>query len=227
MKILLVSATTSEISTCINHFDNCWDKVSFLEYTKNELQVFPLITGIGSMMMAFALARYKNIHEMDLVFHVGISGSYHKEINIAEVVEVISEQWADLGAEDPEGKLIDGFELGLMHKDRFPYKGDKLLKTRKTISTGLKQVAGLTVNKTSGSHSNIDRINMKFQADVESMEGAGLFYACNVMDLPFISIRAISNYVEPRNKTAWKMQESIDNLNTLIIELLEKIRAAH
>jgi len=223
MKILLVSATTLEITPTLQYLESHWTKVSFSKYSKDKIQLIPLVSGISSMMIAFALSRLKNIQEMDLVLHAGISGSYRFEIKPTEVVEVISEQWADLGSEDKDGNLLDAFELGLMEKNRFPYESGKLLKKRKTISTGLKQVAGLTVNKSTGSHESINRLKHKFDADGESMEGAGLFYACNVMDIPFISIRSISTYVEPRGKSKWKMEESIDHLNKTIIKLLEKI----
>ncbi len=221
MKILLISATTVEIAPTIQYLDSQWEKRSFLEYSKNKCHVYPLVSGIGSMMIAFAIARFKQIKEIDFAIHVGLSGSFRDNLNPTELVEVISEQWADLGAEEADGKFLDGFELELMEKDRFPYKEGKLLKTRKTISTGLQKVAGVTVNKTSGNQLNIDQIKKKFNVDVESMEGAGFFYACNVMDLPFISIRAISNSVEPRDKSKWKLNESIDKLNTALIKLLE------
>lgn len=222
MKILLVSATTLEIAPTLHHLENHWNKNSFAEFEYKHTKVYPLVTGIGSMMMAFALSRYKHVHQMDLVLHVGISGSYKKELIPAELVEVVSEQWGDLGAEESDSDFIDAFELGLMEKDRFPYQHGALLKKRNTISTGLKQVSGITVNKSSGTKQSIDRIRKKFNADVESMEGAGLFYACNVMDLPFISIRSISNYVEPRDKSKWKMEEAIHNLNDTVIHLLNK-----
>jgi futalosine hydrolase len=224
MKILLVSATTSEIAPTLHHLEDHWKKNSFAEFEYMGNRVYPLVTGIGSMMMAFALSRFKHVHQMNLVIHAGISGSYKEELKPTELVEVISEQWGDLGAEDSNGEFIDAFELGLMEKDRFPYEHGTLFKKRHATSTGLKQVSGLTVNKSSGTQQSINRIKNKFNADVEGMEGAGLFYACNVMDLPFVSIRAISNYVEPRNKSNWKMEESLHNLNEAIIVLLNKIR---
>ncbi len=221
MKIVLVSATTFEIAPAIQHLENHWNRISFTEYKTNKIHLFPLVSGIGSTMMAFALARFKPVQDAQLVIHAGISGSYNLDLQITEVVEVISEQWADLGAEDKDGNFIDGFELGLMQRNAAPYNDGKLIKQHHTISTGLKQVSGLTVNKTSGTKTSIEQIRRKFHADVESMEGAGLFYACRTMDIPFISIRAISNYVEPRDKSNWKLEESINVLNSKLIEIID------
>jgi futalosine hydrolase len=45
---------------------------------------------------------------------------------------------------------------------------------------------------------------------------------CLTEKIPFAELRAISNYVEPRNRDNWKMKEAIENLNTILIELFEK-----
>ena len=133
-------------------------------------------------------------------------------------------EWADLGAENQQGELIDAFTLGLLDKNRFPYQNGKILKTHKTIQTNLKQVHGLSVNKTSGNQFTIDQIINKFKGDVESMEGIGLFYACRTLDVPFLSIRSISNYVEPRNKENWQLQKAIEQLNIELINILNKLQ---
>ncbi|MBK8310223.1 MAG: hypothetical protein IPL04_04300 [Chitinophagaceae bacterium] len=57
---------------------------------------------------------------------------------------------------------------------------------------------------------------------VESMEGAALHYVCLMEKIPFIQLRAISNYITERNKKKWNMKESITNLNKEIIKLLNK-----
>ncbi|MBK6546156.1 MAG: futalosine hydrolase [Saprospiraceae bacterium] len=224
MRVLLVSATENEIKPCLNHFEDTWKKNSFLEYEKDGLQISPLVTGISSMMMAFALARYQQIPKLSFIIHAGVSGSYHATLPPGSLVEVISEEWADLGAENQQGELIDAFTLGLLDKNRFPYQNGKILKTHKTIQTNLKQVHGLSVNKTSGNQFTIDQIINKFNGDVESMEGIGLFYACRTLDVPFLSIRSISNYVEPRNKENWQLQKAIEQLNIELINILNKLQ---
>ena len=54
------------------------------------------------------------------------------------------------------------------------------------------------------------------------MEGAAFFQACMTEGVAFSEIRAISNYVEPRNRDNWKIAEAIENLNKTLIELFEK-----
>ena len=53
------------------------------------------------------------------------------------------------------------------------------------------------------------------------MEGAAVFYVAGMLDIPVIQLRTISNYVEPRNRAAWKIQEAIQVLNDLLIRILK------
>ncbi|HNJ95959.1 MAG TPA: futalosine hydrolase, partial [Ferruginibacter sp.] len=61
-----------------------------------------------------------------------------------------------------------------------------------------------------------------FQPDIESMEGAALHYVCLQEKVPFIQLRAISNYVGERDKSKWKMQEAITNLHNELLKLLNQ-----
>ncbi len=225
MKILLVSATEIEIQPSLVHLKQNGSTLGFSHFVYNQLNIHVLVTGIGSTMMAFGLARLKGISEFDLVIHIGISGSFNESIPILEMVEVVSECWGDLGSETAESNFLDCFETNLMDANRYPYTQTKLFKIKKTPPTQLTPVNGITVNCTSGSAKRIELLKNKYHCDVESMEGAGLFYAALTMDIPFISIRCISNIVEPRDKSKWMIPEAIELLNQNLISYLDKIKS--
>lgn len=221
MNVLLVSATIFEIAKTIEYLEKNFEQKSFSEFAKNEISVFPFVTGVGSPLAAFAMARLQDSKKYNLIIHAGLSGAYNKELMLTDVVEVVSEQFADLGAEEKDGSFIDLFELNLLSEDQFPFQEKKLNLKKIFIESNLKKVKGLTVNKVSGTQESINKLMQKYNADVESMEGAAIFYACRMMNLPFVSIRAISNYVEPRNKNNWKLDEAIENLNRELIKMIE------
>ena len=52
------------------------------------------------------------------------------------------------------------------------------------------------------------------------MEGAAFFAGCNKAD-QFMQIRAVSNYVEKRDKSKWNMPLAIKNLNDYLIEFIQ------
>ncbi len=64
-----------------------------------------------------------------------------------------------------------------------------------------------------------------FSPVVESMEGAALHYTCLMENIPFIQIRAMSNYIAERNKKKWNMKESVDNLNNELVKTLKNINS--
>jgi futalosine hydrolase len=55
------------------------------------------------------------------------------------------------------------------------------------------------------------------------MEGASLHYMGRDLTIPFIQIRAVSNYVGERDKSKWKTQEAIYNLNETLLEFLDAL----
>ena len=55
------------------------------------------------------------------------------------------------------------------------------------------------------------------------MEGAAFQYVARQANIPFLQIRAVSNYIGERNKYNWKIKESIANLNQVIIKYVEKL----
>ena len=75
MNILVCSATEYEIEPFIRHISEIAEQKSFLEYRINGHSIFPLVTGVGAMNTAFAIARFPRIKGIQLAIHCGIAGS--------------------------------------------------------------------------------------------------------------------------------------------------------
>jgi len=86
-----------------------------------------------------------------------------------------------------------------------------------------RKAKSLTVNKVSGTQESIDKLTAKYSAQTESMEGAAFLYACKTMDVDCIQLRAISNYVEPRNRDNWEIEKALDNLNEGLIKYIDHL----
>ena len=82
---------------------------------------------------------------------------------------------------------------------------------------------GVTINTITTDKKIMERYRTKYKAQIESMEGAALHYIGRDLNIPFIQIRAVSNYVGERNKAKWKMQEAIYNLNETLLKLLDEL----
>lgn len=203
MKLLLVAATKKEIDKVFDHFKLQGE--GLIKHVKFDI----LITGVGMTATAFALGKYLN-NNYNLVLNVGIAGSFNENIPLGGLVNIISDTLAELGAEDHD-KFITIDQLGFgknSYNATYPYQE-------------LLNVKGITVNKVHGSLTSITKIKNIFNPDTESMEGAAVFYACEVEKIPCLQVRTISNYVTPRKKENWQIELAIINLNKWIIDFIE------
>lgn len=207
MKILVVAATSQEISLLAEHFH--LSQGDFLQSEEFDL----LITGVGMTATAFALGKYLS-EKYSLVLNLGIAGCFDKNIPLGTLLNIVNDEFAELGAEDGERFLpID--ELGLGRKNYTAF--NNLLND--SVSK-LQKCSGITVNKVHGNDSSIQIAIRQSNPTTESMEGAAVLYCCEKEAIPCLQIRSISNYVEARNKNNWKIGLAITNLNKWAINFL-------
>ena len=213
MRILIVSATATEIAPL----------VARLAGSERGHEVEVLVTGVGMVATSARTARSLAQSRLDLALNLGLCGSFDASLAPGSVVHVVSDRMTELGAEDGEGFLTIA-ELGLLDADAPPYSQGRLLNARPPANAALERlpsVHGITVNTVHGSERSIADVVRRFAPQVESMEGAGFMYACLMHDVPFAQVRAVSNFVERRNRSAWKIDEAIGNLCRVAQVLVE------
>lgn len=181
-----------------------------------------LITGVGIAHTSFELGRRLTGNLYEMAVNVGVAGSFSRSLKLGEVVEVVTEQYGDLGVEEIDGSFTDIFSLKLMAENEKPFTKGKLINKTPVGLSSIKTVRGLTVQKVHGEVKSIEAIKKLYAVDVETMEGASFFQACLIMEVPFVQWRAISNYVAPRDKSTWQLKEAIENLNAHLIAVFEK-----
>lgn len=203
MKLLLVAATKAELGKLFDHYSLQGD--GFVSQSKFDI----LITGVGMTATAFALGKHLN-NNYNLVLNVGIAGSFDQSIPLGSLVCMKTDTFSELGAEDHEDFLtIDKMGFG------------KNTYTCTYAFNDLPKANGITVNKVHGNATSIAKTLNRFKPQTESMEGAAVFYACERENIPCLQVRAISNYVEPRNKENWQIDIAIKNLNDWVIGFIE------
>jgi futalosine hydrolase len=85
-------------------------------------------------------------------------------------------------------------------------------------------VKAITVNTLTGNQDSIEKLKNKFNPEIITTEGAAFFYVCLLEDIPFLQIRAISNFVEIRKIENWNIPLAIKNLNDSIIAIFDELR---
>jgi futalosine hydrolase len=207
MNLLIVAATEFEIEPFLK------------EKTNAEI----LITGVGIPATVFHLTQKLSGKKYDLVLQAGLAGTFNDHLSLAEVVIVKEDAFADLGIEE-NGNFKTLFETGFIKKNDFPFKDEWLVNPLPLLTENNLFVAkGITVNKIGDDPVQNKIIKRKFLPDVESMEGAAFHYVCLQQKINFLQLRGISNDVGQRDKSKWKLKESVENLNKELFKIMKNL----
>jgi len=222
-KILYVSATLTE-ADILKKIRNIIQVPG--GYNVGDLEISTLVSGVGSIATSWAMKQWISVNEKpDLVINCGIAGSYRDEFIIGDVVMPVSDCFADAGIENANG-FLTLHEAGLIGASEFPFKDGLLLADDRysaVIKHIIKPARAITVNTATGTAATIERLIKKFNPDIETMEGATFFYICTRENLPFMALRAISNRVEPRDKSKWDITLALNNLSERLNEVIVQL----
>lgn len=241
-ELWLVCATLQEAEPLFKAFgghEQCRNKFNeglSCTWRINDWNVYLCICGIGAVNTALHLGRKIADTRCDLepMIQFGIAGAYDSDLPLAQdVYEVVEDAYADLGAHTPDG-YRDLEQMGFVNFDykNFDFSQDKFVHTRygnrlanpRPSPLSIPKVKGLTVQAVSGDEASIRRVRQYApDAALESMEGAAFFQTGLCFeDKRFYQFRAVSNHVEPRDPSRWKIKPAIDRVGEFIVELIRQ-----
>ena len=178
-----------------------------------------VLSGVGPALAAArtaaALARAEACAKpVSLVISAGIGGGFAGAAGVGSLAVASEIVCADLGAESPEGFLsLDELGFGTAH---MPADRERSLRLAARLAeAGLTASFGpvITVSTVTGTAKTAaQRAGRVPGAAAEGMEGYGVAVAAAEFGLPAMEIRAISNPVGPRDRSAWRIQEALDVL---------------
>jgi futalosine hydrolase len=221
MRILIVAATLPEVEPLMTALGMQKSDEADNLYVTRHISVANcsvLITGAGMVPTAFALARHLPHNVYNLVINLGIAGSFDRKIPLGDLVEITEDTFAELGAED-DTRFISIERLGF---------GASIFRPTSNLNhfskkINLTKAKAITVNTVHGNEATIANTVERLNPQVESMEGAAFFYACHELKVPCVQIRAVSNYVEKRNRDNWQIGLAVKNLNNFALDLIKEL----
>jgi len=240
VRILLVAATAAEIGPLMAELRRTGDGgPRTTRYVGRGHDVDVLVSGVGMVATATWCAQALSRDRYDLALNLGVCGAFDRTLSLGSVVHVVSDRFSELGAEEgsaADGSAADGGaedgaafltvqQLGLLGDDEPPFAGGRLVNQSPpagAVLNNLRAVDGITVNTVHGREQSIACVTERFSPQVESMEGAAFMYACLVHGQPFAQVRAVSNFVERRNRAAWKLAEAIEQLGATALRVLSE-----
>ncbi len=225
MRILVVAATVMEVGPIVAGLGVARPRsVRIRGFVHKTRDIDVLVTGVGmvatSAWTSLALSR----RTYDVALNAGICGSFDAAFRPGSVVNVVTDRIAELGAEDGDDFLP--VETLSLHDDESEEPQAACVHSRppdNAVLAALPTASGVTVNTVHGNERSIAQCVARFHPQVESMEGAGFMYACAIHGLRFAQVRSVSNLVERRNRSAWKIPEAIEALAPVVLSILETV----
>ena len=207
-----------------------------LEATLLASSRFPLVVaGIGAVNTAHALTGYFATHQKpSLVIQTGIAGAYVPAgIPVGSVVLADTEIYGDLGVLTVDGwQPMEAVGIPLVaardgRPERFNYfpLDETLVARASRICGSLVTRTGpfLTLTIITGVQALGDELHERLGALCESMEGAAAAHVCALHDIPFLEVRGISNLVEDRDRSKWRIKEAAEAAQTVALKLAESL----
>ncbi|MCI5057682.1 MAG: futalosine hydrolase [Flavobacteriales bacterium] len=223
VEILIVTSTEFEVTPLLERFNTQVSNSNIIGLTFKGHHIHVLIGGIGIPETIYNLTKFLANNKVDLAIQMGVAGVVNRDIPLGTVVNVYKDTYGDLGVED-DSHFRTLAEVGLVDNNRSPFS-DGYLYSDSNIAENLKKLSGITVNKVHGSLESIQKTQERLGAsfETESMEGAAFLYVCLREHVTCLQIRAISNYIEKRNKDSWELELAIKNLTDETFKIIESI----
>ncbi|NCX96336.1 MAG: futalosine hydrolase [Chitinophagia bacterium] len=226
LSLLIVAATVAELAPFIaqHGYARTQDKGIVLLTSALHPHTDILITGVGMVATAYSLTKAFSSGKYTAAVQAGVGGSYNTAMPLGTVVAITADTIADLRADD-NGTYLSMFSIGLIDGNQHPYTQNSLPNPHlehpiwHAMVQRLPQMPGYTVNTVSGHAPAIAANGYHLLGTVETMEGAAFHYACLMEGIPFVQLRAISNYITPRNRKEWQMERAIATLNATLPEV--------
>lgn len=219
--LLLVAATDDEMA-------------ALRERLPLEAGVEFLVCGMGPVEAAVRFCSFfagdrKNLaaekKDIEAVVNFGVAGAFLETgVSVLDICLAGKEILGDLGICFPD--RVDSFDVpGLPFETEFPFDNQTLAHARSILDRNLISYHDgnfVTVNSVSGTAARGVFLRDSHQAMCENMEGAALARVCKEVGLPFLEIRCVSNLVEDRDVSAWKLNEAIERCAEVVVKIVSE-----
>ena len=175
-----------------------------------------LVTGVGPVETALRLTKFlsEGKEQFDAVVQFGVGGAYllppgQVQPELLDICLATQEVSGDFGiCLENTMEYLDRSLTGEILHDL-----DKSLAARcRTVleQLGIDYHLGLfiTVNGITGHRARGQMLQRRWNALCENMEGAAVARVCREFHLPSAELRCISNYVDDRDPSAWRLPEA-------------------
>ncbi len=215
--ILAVAATEIEMAPLL------------MESPAGALGYRTMVTGVGPVETALRLTRFlcESDEPFDTLIQFGVGGAYilpnqGGQPKIMDICLAEREVAGDFGI--CLGDRMEYLDSSLTGE--IAYDPDAaLVKRCRTIfdQLDIQYHAGtfITVNGITGTRRRGEMLQSRWNGLCENMEGAAVARVCREFDLPWLELRCISNLVEERDPSSWRLRDACRKAAQTAIQLIK------
>lgn len=176
-----------------------------------------LVSGIGPVEAALATAAALSRERYELAINAGIAGGFPGRGDVGDAFAVAEEFYADL-------ELEGGAELGFTLPDRAESSASTLEPFR-AGKLPARIGRGITTATITASDGRAELLALRFECDLEAMEGFAVLRAATLAGVPALELRGISNIVGDRAKNRWDFNRGADAAGAALAAFLDWYRS--
>ena len=180
--------------------------------------VVVMAAGMGKTNAAHALTALLETRPVRGVVNFGVGGAYAGSgLAAGDVALASAAVYGDEGVLAPDGWMsTEGIGIPLVERgderlyNTFPLDAARVEAARAAVAAaGFRVAVGpvVTVSCCSGTAARGAELAARFGAVAEGMEGAALAHVAALYGVPFLEVRGISNPVEDRDLSRWRLHE--------------------
>ena len=185
----------------------------------NGAPVIVFAAGMGKVNAAHGLTALLEWREVRGIVGFGVGGAYAGSgLKVGDIALASSAVYGDEGVEAPNGWMsTEGIGIPLFERGGRPvYNEIELDAAHVKRAADAFAAAGVhvrvgpfvTMSACSGTAARGAEVARRFGGIVEGMEGAALAHVAALYSCPFLEVRAISNLVEDRDLSRWRLQDA-------------------
>lgn len=192
------------------------------------VKVLLLEGGMGKTNAAQMLSAALETQTVDGVIGFGVGGGYpDSALDAGDVALASGEIYGDEGVDTLAGWLsTEGIGIPLLRTAEGPCFNQISLPPARVAAAsealtraGLSHTVGpfVTVSTCSGTAARGEELANRFSAIVETMEGAAYAHVAALYEKPFVEVRGVSNRVEDRDLSRWRLSEAAEAAATAVV----------
>ena len=229
MEHILFAAAEIEELTCAQEAFKKFEKE-----LNNKVEVFFMLTGVGTTSTCYRLTKEllkaeASGNPYSLIMDLGIAGSFDLvNFPIGSAAVIAEEHAGNLGFETEAGfKTL--FDYNVWKPNEHPYTACSL--KRKPVPfahlekmlNDYPSAIGVTVQTVTCDPQKVSEMRNRFNAEIESMEGAAFYYVALLEQVPFFEIRTVSNAVGESDSKKWDSAAALRSLTSCCEDILSNL----